>query len=249
MRIVQLPALQDNYAYIIITNTNQAIIVDTPDSAIIMDYCSANNIPIIGILNTHHHSDHIGGNNDIINQYKCPVYGFDQRINGLTNQVKENDKFILGAIEWQVIYTPGHTLGHVCYYAGQLGAVFVGDALFAMGCGRLFEGTPAQAWESMGKLRQLPAETLVYCAHEYTLSNTKFVAHLGENNPIIDQRIAHFTHQRALGQPTIPTTIGWEQQTNPFMRCDDKNLQQLCNIYNEIALYGHLRQLKNTGQF
>ncbi len=246
MHIVQLPALQDNYAYIIITNDRQAIIIDTPDGNIITDYCKKNNTPIIGILNTHHHADHVGGNTDIINQYQCPIYGYDHRITGLTNQVKHNQIFALGGLEFQVLFTPGHTLGHVCYYAKKLGAVFVGDALFAMGCGRLFEGTPQQGVESMALLQKLPDDTLVYCAHEYTLNNARFVEHLGENNPKITERIAHFTALRAQGQPTIPTTIGWERQTNPFMRCHEPALQKLCNIHNEIMLYGHLRQLKNT---
>ena len=254
----QLPALSDNYAYIIEGVNRQAVVIDTPEPDIIMNYCQKNNLNIVAICNTHHHNDHIGGNLAIKQATNCPIYGFDaKRIAHLTHIVQEGQIISFGDISLEIMELSGHTIGHIGYYLPQEKWLFCGDTLFSLGCGRLFEGTPAQMWQSMLKIRNLPLDTLIFPAHEYTLSNAQFVASLNEANPEFNAKMQQVIELRAQNMPTIPMKLQSEINTNPFLRADDAKFQDSChftrtdNITDEaqaVAFFAHIRELKNNFQ-
>ncbi len=254
----QIPVLQDNYAYIIEGANRQAVVIDTPDADAILDYCQKNGLNITAICNTHHHNDHIGGNWQIKQATNCKIYGFDaQRIAHLTNLVHEGERLIFGDIILDIMELSGHTIGHIGFYFPQEQWLFCGDTMFSLGCGRLFEGTATQMWHSLIKIRRLAPKTLIFPAHEYTLSNAEFVASLNEQNPEFDQLIQNIIQLRANNLPTIPVKLQSELNTNPFLRADDEKLQRACNFarvgnisdeQQATAFFAHLRQCKNNFQ-
>lgn len=173
------------------------------------------------VLNTHHHPDHIGANIALKKATSCEIIGFyddAHRIPAIDTKVKDGDEIKVCGYTAHVMFVPGHTLGHIAYYFQEQGALFCGDTLFAMGCGRLFEGTPQQMFDSLQKFKALPDETNVYCAHEYTLANATFSLSVDPDNKALQQRYEEVKNLRKQGIPTIPTTIGLEKSTNPFMR-------------------------------
>lgn len=215
-----VPCLDDNYGFLVrdgATGTTAA--VDTPDAGPILDALKARGWALDIILNTHKHGDHVGGNEALRDRTGAMVVGPGEvaERTHVDWVVKGGDRLSLGATELFVIDTGGHTLGHVSYYAPGAGTAFVGDTLFAMGCGRLFEGTPDQMWASLLRLAALPPETKVYCAHEYTLANADFALSV-DDCPAVAKRAAAVLEARALGVATVPTTIGLELATNPFLR-------------------------------
>ncbi|MDC3116516.1 hydroxyacylglutathione hydrolase, partial [Alphaproteobacteria bacterium] len=179
------------------------------------------------IVNTHHHHDHIGGNAELLEIYKskliAPVYD-KTRISDIDILVSDNDLINIAGTRTKVIHTPGHTLGHVCFYMADEKCLFSGDTLFYLGCGRVFEGTMEQMWLSLLKLRSLPNDTLVYCGHEYTSSNAKFAKHIDPNNQMLEKAIIEIKDKRKIFLPTIPFELGKEKIINPFLRADDQNL-------------------------
>jgi hydroxyacylglutathione hydrolase len=196
-------------------------VVDPAEAAPVLDELARRGWQLGWILNTHHHGDHVGGNAALVAATGCRVVGprADQaRIPHIQTQVGDGDVFDLGAARARVFDTPGHTRGHIVYWFEQDAALFVGDTLFALGCGRLFEGSPEQMWASLAKLAVLPPETRVYCAHEYTESNLRFALSVAPDDPALLARGERVRARRAENLPTVPSTLGEELATNPFLR-------------------------------
>jgi hydroxyacylglutathione hydrolase len=222
LSVVAIPAFEDNYIWLILDEDRQyAAIVDPGDADPVLEYLSQNNITPCAILITHHHGDHTGGILELIAAHPMPVYGpAHERIPALSQPLGEGDRVVLEALgaEFRVIDAPGHTRGHILYYGH--GLLFCGDTLFAGGCGRLFEGTPAQMYDSLSKIAALPDDTLVYCAHEYTEANLTFAKVAEPDNPQLMQRIEETRAMRSRGEATVPSRLGLEKQTNPFLRSE-----------------------------
>ena len=222
IEIVCIPVLSDNYVWLVHEhNSGATMVVDPAVAAPIVAEAAARGWRITDIWNTHWHPDHTGGNAEIKAATGCTITGpaaEAERIPTLDVQVKGGDVVRLGAIEATVIDVPAHTAGHIAYYLANEAAAFVGDTLFAMGCGRLFEGTAAQMFENMAKLATLPDATMVYCAHEYTQSNGRYALVAEPENRALIARMTQVDAARMRGEATVPTTIGDEKATNPFMR-------------------------------
>ena len=218
--IRQFPCLSDNYGYLVRDReAGLAAAIDTPDADVILSELEKSGWRLGLILNTHWHPDHAGGNETLKAATGAEVVGPAEvrRIAPVDREVAEGDVVRLGATEFQVIGVGGHTLGHVAYYSPADATAFVGDALFALGCGRVFEGDAAMMWSSLSKLAALPEETAVYCAHEYTASNARFALSV-DDDPALAARAQAVFEARERGEPTVPTTIGLELATNPFLR-------------------------------
>lgn len=222
LNIEMFPCLLDNYGFLVhSSDTGETASIDTPEASKIIEACEAKGWTLTHIWNTHHHPDHVGGNVELAENFGLEILGpsHDQgRIPGITRGVSGGNNFSFGGHDVQVIDTPGHTTSHIVYHIPAAKAAFVGDTLFVLGCGRLFEGTPAQMHESLQKLAALPDETRVYCAHEYTLSNAKFAVTVEPENEDLLAYISAAEALRAKNQPTVPSTIGAEKRNNPFMR-------------------------------
>ncbi len=222
MDIIPLPAFRDNYIWLL-HDDRHAVVVDPGDAVPVRQYLARQGLRLAAILVTHHHPDHVGGLAELLAAATVPVFGpAAENVEGVTRPVAEGDTVRLDelGVELSVLDIPGHTSGHVAYYAAGLGAVFCGDTLFSAGCGRLFEGTPPQLAASLAKLAALPDETRVYCTHEYTLSNLAFARVAEPDNAERDEWASRCEGLRAANQPTLPSTIGREKAINPFLRCD-----------------------------
>lgn len=222
LEIVRIPALSDNYIWLIHEpGSGETMVVDPAQADPVLTEANSRGWTITQIWNTHWHPDHTGGNAAIKEATGCRITGpaaEHARIPTLDVQVTGGDVVKLGSVEATVIDVPAHTAGHIAYHFADDAAVFVGDTLFAMGCGRLFEGTAEQMYGNMRKLDKLPDETAVYCAHEYTLSNGRFALTVEPDNAALVQRMAEVIDMRERGEPTVPTSIALEKATNPFMR-------------------------------
>ena len=220
MQVHAVPAFQDNYLWVI-AQGRRAAVVDPGDAAPVQRFLEARGLELAAILATHHHGDHVGGVPSLMERWHCPVFGpAHDGVEGLDRKLAEGDRIEVPGVDlaFDVLDVPGHTAGHIAYVGN--GAVFCGDTLFACGCGRLFEGTPAQMVRSLGKLAALPRETRVYCAHEYTMSNIRFAQAVEPGNGSLAARKARDAARRERGEPTVPSTIGEELETNPFLRWD-----------------------------
>jgi hydroxyacylglutathione hydrolase len=220
LTVHQFPCLEDNYAFLVRDEASGlAACIDTPESGAILRELTALGWKLALILNTHWHPDHAGGNEAVKAATGAQVVGPAEvtRIGKLDREVRGGDEIMLGETRFQVIESGGHTLGHIAYYDDADRIAFVGDTLFALGCGRLFEGKPDQMWASLQRLAGLPNETRVYCAHEYTASNARFALSV-DDDPAVQARAAAVFAARERGEPTVPTTIGLEKATNPFLR-------------------------------
>jgi len=223
--IRQIPVLQDNYVYLVREPESGAVaVVDPAVSEPVLAEAERLGWRITHILNTHHHGDHVGGNREIQAATGCTVVGARcdrERIPGIGVELDDGDRFQLGAAEAEVFFVPGHTRGHIAYWFAESRALFVGDTIFALGCGRLMEGTPSQMWHSLDRLRALPPSTRVYCAHEYTQANARFALTVEEDNIALRIRSAEIDRMRSRGEPTVPSQLGEERRTNPFLRADE----------------------------
>ncbi len=249
-----IPAFADNYLWLIHDGV-QAAVVDPGDAAPVLAALDAHKLSLAAILLTHHHADHVGGVASLLRRYKVPVFGpAGEAIEGITIPLSEGDAATIPELElaMTVLDVPGHTRGHIAYVAPEQGWLFCGDTLFAGGCGRLFEGSPAQMADSLGKLAALPDATEVYCAHEYTLSNLRFAAEIEPENDALTARIQSEQAKRDQGRPTLPSTIGLEKSTNPFLRYREPAIAARLisagrlSTREPIAAFAALREWKNS---
>jgi hydroxyacylglutathione hydrolase len=220
--IVRIPVLSDNYVWLVHERASgETVVIDPAVAGPVLEEAEARGWTISQIWNTHWHPDHTGGNEAIKSATGCRVTGpaaEAARIPTLDRHVREGDRVTLGAVEARVLEVPAHTAGHIAYHLPSEAAAFVGDTLFAMGCGRLFEGSAEQMHANLQRLAALPEETQVYCAHEYTLSNGRFALTVEPDNEALVRRMAEVEAARAAGEATVPTTIALERATNPFIR-------------------------------
>lgn len=245
------PALSDNYCYLIHDGeAGLTGVIDTPDVPAIEKALRDTGWTLTHILNTHHHADHAGGNLELKEKTGCTIVGSARdatRIPGIDIQLSDGDLFEFGSHKARVLDVSGHTIGHIAYWFEEDGVAFVGDALFVLGCGRLFEGTPEMMWGSLQKLMALPDDTIVYCAHEYTAANAKFALSVEPHNETLIERSKEIDALRARNEPTVPTTIGKEKATNPFLRPSSADLQATigCTGAPLVDVFAETRRLKD----
>eukprot|EP00542_Grammatophora_oceanica_P018839 CAMPEP_0194046680 /NCGR_PEP_ID=MMETSP0009_2-20130614/22238_1 /TAXON_ID=210454 /ORGANISM="Grammatophora oceanica, Strain CCMP 410" /LENGTH=259 /DNA_ID=CAMNT_0038692075 /DNA_START=213 /DNA_END=992 /DNA_ORIENTATION=+ len=251
--VAQFPCLSDNYGYLIHNEeTGETAAVDTPDAKTYNTELQKRGWKLTHIFNTHHHWDHTGGNKELKTE-GVKVYGpanERKEIPGLDVPLTGGDCVDFGGLKADVMDVGGHTVGHIAYHFPTETSVFVGDALFALGCGKMFEGTPSMFWTSLKGLRELPDETSVFCAHEYTESNAKFAMSVEPGNADLVSRYEEIKEKRSRGEPTVPSLLGLEKKTNPFLRCDisdeiRKNVGVTASDSEETA-FGKTRKAKDT---
>ena len=265
MRVERIPTLGDNYTYLIIDEaTNEAAAVDAPEAGPVVARVDALGVNLTKVLSTHHHWDHSAANPELAQRYQAPVFGHASdadRIPGFTNGLEEGDRIKVGQLEAEVIFIPAHTRGHIAYVFPD--AVFCGDTLFAAGCGRLFEGNPKMMHEALNlKLGRLPDETRVYCGHEYTESNLRFALSVEPSNAATQKKMewvrarrakaASDWHDATEAEFSIPSTIGEERATNPFMRVDSPEIIESvrkahpASAADPVTILGHIRAMKDS---
>lgn len=257
LKFVPIPALRDNYIWLLYDHSSRVgIIIDPGDAAPVIKFLTDNKINLAAILLTHHHADHVGGVPALLKTYNIPVYGpKNNQLDFITNPVDEGDQITINELQsvFNVLAIPGHTLDHIAFYDSQ--RLFCGDTLFLGGCGRLFEGTAAQMLNSLDKLAQLDEDTLVFCAHEYTLQNLIFAQSLEPDNQVIIDRINYVAKLRNNSEVSIPAKISVEKQTNPFLRVHDLKFKQhceaklQCQFADSVALFSAIRAAKDGFQF
>ncbi len=255
MEIFRLPAFSDNYIFLLYDSVSQtAAVVDPAQPDPVLQRLAQLGASLTAILNTHHHADHVGGNRRLLKQFpQAIVYGGAEdkgRIPGQRVFLTEGDTVTFAQRTAQVYFVPGHTRAHIAYYfppieTGKGGELFCGDTLFAGGCGRLFEGTPQQMVNSLSKLRSLPDTTRIWCAHEYTLNNLKFALTVDADNSDLQQRWTEVQAVRQRNQATVPSTLGIEKRTNPFLRWDQPALQATANIADPVRTFARIRGMKD----
>ncbi len=226
IQVYPIPALKDNYIWAIV-DSNEAYVVDPGESAPVIAFLEANDVVLKGILITHHHGDHVQGIAELLNYRDVPVVGSHHSpLSGFTHRVHEGSevKVTERLPALQVLEIPGHTLDHIAFYTH--GILFCGDTLFGAGCGRIFEGTGKMLYASLQKIAQLPLETLICCAHEYTLLNLKFAHHVEPDNIVVNERLMKTLKMYEQHQPSLPSSLLLEKQTNPFLRCDEPELKR-----------------------
>lgn len=254
MQVYRLPALSDNYIFLLHDpDQNLAAVVDPAEAQPVLDKLQILQAPLVAIFNTHHHQDHVGGNRKLLEKFpEAVVYGGAEdrgRIPGQQVFLQEADQVTFAGRPGKVLFVPGHTRAHIAYYfpscdPNHPGELFCGDTLFAGGCGRLFEGTPAQMLESLAKIRCLPDTTRVWCAHEYTLKNLQFALTIDRQNPELQKRFAAVKAARCRSEATVPSNLGLEKQTNPFLRWDHPDLEAVQG-QDAVETFAHIRGLKD----
>lgn len=251
LALVTIPCLSDNYAFLIGNPaTKEAALIDVPEAAPINAALEKSGWRLTTVILTHHHDDHVQGLNDLVDRDRLHVIGARadaHRLPALDQDVNDGDTLTLLGEEAHIMDVSGHTVGHIAIHLPESGLVFTADSLMAMGCGRLFEGTPAQMWDSLQKLRALPPETLVCSGHEYTATNGRFAASLEAANPSVTSRIDAIKKARASNTPTVPSTLALELATNPFLRGDDPVLQTAIGMAGQdpVAVFTEIRARKD----
>lgn len=256
MRVIPVPQLMDNYAYLIVDEaSHHAAVVDCAEARAVLQAAGDVGAHLVAILPTHHHWDHVGGHEGLLQHLKLAVYGYAgeaHRIPGCTNEVREGDRIAVGGLVGRVICIPAHTSGHLAYHFESEQAVFTGDTLFAGGCGRLFEGDAALMMRSLGKLMVLPDETRIYFGHEYTEKNLRFALTLEPNNVALQQKHAWAVEQSRKRLPTVPTTLASEKATNPFLRWKSPELRATLRrqfpdlAEDDVSIFAKTRALKDA---
>lgn len=252
LQVHQIPVLGDNYVYLAHDPESGACAAVDPAVAkpvlLALDHLGWR---LTHILNTHHHGDHVGGNLELKRATGCTIVGNSNdagRIPGIDVRVRDGDDFSLGSETARVLDVSGHTRGHIAYWFENSRALFCGDTLFSLGCGRLFEGTPEQMWTSLSKLRALPDDTRVYCAHEYTLSNAAFALTVDPDNPALRRRAEEIRTLRKENKPTVPSLMGEERAANPFLRADAEDLKRAAGLvgHDTVATFAEIRRRKDN---
>jgi hydroxyacylglutathione hydrolase len=252
LEIAQFPVLHDNYAFLLHDDgSGETAAIDTPDGPAIAAELDRRGWRLTHILNTHHHDDHAGGNTYLKERTGCRIVGpagDADRIPAIDVGVGEGDRIAFGGQTIEVIETPGHTRGHIVYHLPAARVAFVGDTLFALGCGRLFEGSPEQMWSSLQKILGWPDDTRIYCAHEYTLANAQFALTVEPDNAALIARAREVAALRRAGQPTVPSTLGVEKATNPFLRPLSPGLQARLGLggADAVTVFARTRALKDA---
>ena len=251
LKAVQFPCRDDNYGVLLrMDDSDLTISIDAPETEAIREALSDNGWRLTHILTTHHHYDHVEGNEALKSEYGCIIIGPKDeadKIPGLDQAVGHGESFELGGHRIDVIATGGHTLGEISYHIPDAAMVFAGDTLFALGCGRIFEGTPEMMHESLNRLAALPDDTLVYAGHEYTLSNAKFSVTIDPENEALKRRVKEIEELRDNGKPTLPTTIGLEKETNPFLRATDPAIRKNLGMEtaSDVEVFTEIRARKD----
>jgi len=249
LQVHQFPCLNDNYGFLLHDpDSGETACIDTPDAEAYLREAEAKGWRITQIWNTHWHPDHAGGNEAIKAATGCTITapeGDAAKIAGIDRTVADGDKVSLGGWTARVIDVGGHTLGHVAYHLPEAGMAFVGDSLFALGCGRMFEGNAPQFWTSLSRLRALPPKTTIYCAHEYTAANARFALHADPDNRALQAYVDEVEERRAQGQPTVPFPLARELETNPFLRADEPSLQARWGGASPAETFAALRAAKD----
>jgi hydroxyacylglutathione hydrolase len=253
LTVDRIPCLQDNYVWLLRSAGGSGIaVVDPAEAAPVEALLAKLGLRLTHIFNTHHHGDHIGANLALKARFGATIVGprADQaRIPGIDVALADGETYALDGEVATVLDVPGHTRGHIAFWFADSAALFCGDTLFALGCGRMFEGTPPQMWHSLTKIRALPDATQVYCAHEYTQSNAKFAVSVDPDNAELRTRAAAIDRQRAAGEATVPSLLGLEKRTNPFLRADVSALAQRMGLATAAApasVFGALRAAKDV---
>ncbi|WCJ41296.1 Hydroxyacylglutathione hydrolase 2 mitochondrial [Euphorbia peplus] len=253
IQIELVPCLRDNYAYLLHDmDTGTVGVVDPSEAVPVIDALSKKNRNLNYILNTHHHHDHTGGNEELKARYGAKVIGSavdKDRIPGIDIVLSDGDRWMFAGHEVHVMETPGHTRGHISFYFPGSAAIFTGDTLFSLSCGKLFEGTPDQMHSSLKKITSLPDDTNLYCGHEYTLSNSKFALSIEPHNKALQSYASQVAHLRSKSQPTIPTTLKVEKACNPFLRTSSTEIRKSLKIpetANDAEALGMIREAKDN---
>lgn len=250
MRVLPVPCLSDNYAYLVVQDGHtEAVVIDPSEGAPVLAVLAREGLRLAAIVNTHHHHDHVGGNQELVQALgPVPVYAHKSdvgRVPEQTVKVEEDQRFTVAGLEFRPLHVPGHTLGAVAYVVED--AVFTGDTLFVAGCGRLFEGTPAQMASSLsGKLGKLPPATKVYCGHEYTVSNLRFAAFAEPDNQAVTDKLEWAQGKRENGEVTVPSTIAEELETNRFLRCERAGIHKHFPGTNAVETFAAVRRAKDS---
>ncbi len=251
MRIEIISCLKDNYSYLISEKETGTVSIVDPSDFINCDKIIKKYKKLDYILNTHHHADHVDGNIKLKEKYNSKIIGFSEdshRIPGIDILLKENQVKKIGNLEFNVIFVPGHTKGHIAFHFKKEKVIFTGDTLFSLGCGRIFEGTHKDMFNSLIKIKSLPPETKIYCGHEYTKSNLDFCLKYDPNNPALKEKLVEINSKLKNNLPTVPTVIGEELNTNIFLRCNDERLKDSFNLKgsSDLEVFTKLRGLKDT---
>ncbi len=250
--LITVPCLQDNYAFLLQDgDSGEVALIDAPEAAPIQKELAARGWRLNQVWLTHHHYDHVDGLAELLKSHDAKVIGAEadaHRLPDLHEQVKEGDSFKLGSLEAQVLDVSGHTVGHIAFHVPAANACFTADSLMAMGCGRLFEGTPEQMWNSMQKLMQLPTETMICSGHEYTASNANFALTVDPENSALISRKEEIEAARAQGRPTVPSTLKIELETNPFLRAADPGIRATLAMQNasDAEVFAEIRARKDN---
>ena len=247
-----IPCLSDNYAFIIINSDNKkSILVDAPEPEALKHFIHSHDLTLEYILLTHHHDDHIQGVPDLVKNYNCKVVGAmddEHRLPKLDIHVKGNDQVEILNLAFKIFDVPGHTIGHIAFYCEKIEALFSGDSLMALGCGRLFEGTPNHMWNTLNSLMLLPPSTNIYSGHEYTINNANFCLSIEPENVKLRERIEEIKLKRSENRPTIPSTLHDELETNIFLRAGLEKVKKSIGLAgsSDLECFAEIRRRKDT---
>jgi len=251
MKIEIIPCLSDNYSYLIHDEESNTVAIIDPSEFKTCDKIIKKYNKLDFILNTHHHTDHVNGNLELKKKYNSKILGFSQdkkRIPGIDILLEENQKQKIGNLEFEVIFIPGHTKGHIAFFFSKEKIAFTGDTLFSLGCGRVFEGTHEEMFYSLNKIKNLPPDTKIYCGHEYTKSNLDFCLAYDTQNTFLKEKEIDVKKKLNSNLPTIPTLLGQEIKTNIFLRCNDPEIKLALDLKDssEVEVFSKLRDLKDS---